>query len=198
MAPDGTQPHAPRRAVFLDRDGTINMEVHYLHRAADFVLIPGAAPAIRALNQAGYLVIVVTNQAGIARGYYDEAAVNVLHAHLQEVLQAQQARIDAFYLCPHHPDFTGVCTCRKPQPGMLLRAAAEWNIDLAGSWLIGDTESDIAAGTAAGCCTILVRTGYGTQAEAHRRHAAVVHPSTIVDDIGAAVRYVLNVDRQNN
>jgi D-glycero-D-manno-heptose 1,7-bisphosphate phosphatase len=181
-----------RRAVFIDRDGTLNVEVNYLHRVADLALTPGAAEAVRALNQAGYLTIVVTNQAGIARGYYDEAALHTLHAHLAAVLATADAHLDAIYFCPHHPDFGVPCDCRKPAPGMLLRAAAEHDLDLGRCWLIGDTAGDIEAGRAAGCRTVLVRTGYGTQTEAALDTRS--RPDAVQDDIGAAVRYILAQD----
>ncbi len=183
-----------RRAVFLDRDGTLNVEVNYLHRVADLVLIGGAAQAVKLLNDADYLTIVVTNQAGIARGFFDEEAVHVLHAELKAELAAAGARVDAIYLCPHHPDFTGVCDCRKPRPGMLRQAALEHSIELSHSWLIGDTWSDIGAGQAAGCRTILVRTGYGAQLEA-QLEAAAVRPAVVVDDLLAAVRFILTADQ---
>ena len=181
-----------RPAIFLDRDGTINVEVNYLHRIADFALIPGAAEAIKALNQAGLPVILVTNQAGIARGYYKEAAMRALHAHLRDVLAAEGAQIDAIYFCPHHPDYSGPCACRKPSPGMLQQAAAEHNIDLARSWLVGDTGSDIGAGHAVSCRTILVRTGYGAQFEAQLRAGAEPQPEAVVDDVAAAAAYILS------
>ncbi len=187
----------PRPAVFLDRDGTLNVEVNYLHRIADLELIPGAADAIRRLNQAGYLVVVVTNQAGIARGFFDVEAVTVLHAHLAAVLASDGARVDAFYFCPHHPEFTGTCACRKPEPGMLLQAAAEHGIELSRSWLIGDTAGDLGAGVAAGCRTVLVRTGYGSRMEAQLAEASR-QPEAVVDDIGAAVRYILAAERRNH
>lgn len=189
-----------RPAVFFDRDGTINVEVNYLHRIDDLVLVPGAAAAIRAVNRAGYQAILVTNQAGIARGYYDEAALRTLHAHLAEVLAAADARLDAIYFCPHHPDFGGACECRKPAPGMLLRAAAEHHLDLRRSWLVGDTLGDLGAGRAVGCRTVLVRTGYGARAEAELIHAEasviLPRPDAIVDDVGAAVRYLLQQDQR--
>ena len=180
-----------RPTVFLDRDGTLNVEVNYLHRIADLVLIPGAAAAIKRLNQAHYYVVVVTNQAGIARGYYDEAALHQLHEHLLSVLAAEGATIDAFYFCPHHPDFTGPCACRKPGTGMLLQAVQDLNIDLAHSWLVGDTASDLAAGREVGCRTVLVRTGYGRKTE-RDLVADEPHPIAIVDDIGAAIDFILN------
>ena len=119
----------PNKAIFFDRDGTLNVDVHYLHEPADFVWVEGAIEAIRWANEHGYLVIVVTNQSGIARGYYDEAAVHRLHDWMNEELARQGARIDAFYYCPHHPAgrvpaYTRICDCRKPAPGMLLRAMA--------------------------------------------------------------------------
>ena len=180
-----------RPTVFLDRDGTLNVEVNYLHRIADLVLIPGAAAAIKRLNQAYYYVVVVTNQAGIARGYYDEAALHQLHEHLLSVLAAEGATIDAFYFCPHHPDFTGPCACRKPGTGMLLQAVQDLNIDLAHSWLVGDTASDLAAGREVGCRTVLVRTGYGRKTE-RDLVADEPHPIAIVDDIGAAIDFILS------
>ncbi|MBV9788585.1 MAG: D-glycero-beta-D-manno-heptose 1,7-bisphosphate 7-phosphatase [Chloroflexi bacterium] len=183
-----------RRAVFLDRDGTLNVEVNYLHRIKDLVLVPGAAAAIRSLSQAGFSVIVVTNQAGIARGYYDETALHTLHEEIQRRLAAEGAQIDAFYFCPHHPDFGGACECRKPAPGMLKQAAQDHAIDLTHSWLIGDTSGDIGAGSAVGCRTILVRSGYGAQAEAALGSGITPQPEAIVDDLSAAAGYILSHD----
>lgn len=181
-----------RPAVFLDRDGTINVEVNYLHRITDLELIDGVAAAIRALNEAGLPVIVVTNQAGIARGYYDVCAVHALHAHLGAILAQQGARIDAFYFCPHHPDYSGRCACRKPEPGMLRQAAADYQIDLARSWFVGDSAADLGAARAVGCRAVLVRTGYGRAVEAQIIAGSLPHPEAIVDDIEAAVRLILD------
>ena len=156
----------PREAVFLDRDGTLIEEVHYLADPAQVRLIPGAADAVRKLNDAGVLVVVVTNQAGIARGYFPESRVATVHERLSALLAERGARIDAFYHCPHHPTegvgaYRVACECRKPKPGMLLAAARDFDLDLARSWMIGDKPCDAAAGTAAGCRTLLVRTGHG-------------------------------------
>lgn len=157
-----------RRAVFLDRDGTINIEKDYLFRPEDLEFIPGAPEAIARLNRAGFLVIVVTNQSGVARGYFGIEEVDRLHKYMQQQLSAFGATIDAFYICPHHPD-TGLdsfrvdCDCRKEKPGMLLQAAADWGIDLTGSFMVGDKDSDLLAGTAAGCRAFLVETGYGAR-----------------------------------
>lgn len=150
-------------AVFLDRDGTINIEKHYLHKIEDFEFIPGAPEAILRLNRAGYRVVIVTNQSGVARGYYSLEAVALLHAQLQECLNEIGAVVDGFYVCPHHPT-TGVCDCRKGKPGMLLHAARDLDLDLAASIIVGDKLSDIEAGIAAGCTPLLVLTGYGLDA----------------------------------
>ena len=155
-----------KRAVFLDRDGTINVEREYLADAEEFELIPGASLAIRRLKDAGFLLVVVTNQSGIGRGYYDEAALERIHARMQEELGAEGGRIDACYFCPHHPHhgigpYRQACACRKPLPGLLLQAAADLGIDLSASFMVGDKLSDVEAGLKAGCTPLLVMTGYG-------------------------------------
>ena len=179
-----------RRAVFLDRDGTINIEKDYLYQVNDFEFIPGVPEAIRLLNQAGIMVVVVTNQSGVARGYYTEDDVLNLHRHIAKELERDSAHVDAWLYCPHHPDGRGSyalpCNCRKPLPGMLQEAAARYDIDLENSVIIGDKLADVKAGMAAGCHTILVRTGYGATEE---RYAS---PHTIIsDDLLSAVKYLL-------
>lgn len=177
---------AQKRAVFIDRDGTINVEKEYLYRVDDFEFIPGAPQALRLLNEAGFLVVVVTNQSGVARGYFTEEDVGILHRHIAAELAKTGARVDAWYYCPHHPSGRGsyslACRCRKPLPGMLLEAALRHNIDLAKSVMIGDKLADVEAGQAAGCRTILVRTGYGADEEIR------ISPGTAVfDDLLAGV-----------
>ena len=151
-------------AIFIDRDGVINVEVSYLCDPDKTELIPGCADAIREIHRAGALAVVVTNQSGIARNMYDVAAMMQVHARIQRLLlqEGSDCTIDAFYYCPHHKEFSGECPCRKPAPGMLLNAAADLGIDLKKSSMIGDRISDLAAGSAAGCrqC-VLVLTGYG-------------------------------------
>lgn len=169
-----------REAVFLDRDGTLIEEVHYLAHPEQVRLIPGAAEAVRRLNALGALVVVVTNQGGVARGYFPEARVAEVHAHLAAVLAGHGAKVDAFYYCPHHPTegadpYRQVCECRKPKPGMLYAAARDLGIDLARSWMIGDKPCDAGAGRAAGCRSLLVRTGHGA------------HLPDAVDDLAAAI-----------
>lgn len=179
-----------KRAVFIDRDGTINVEKEYLYRADEFAFIPGVPEAIRLLNEAGYLVIVVTNQSGVARGYYTEEDVLQLHRYISFQLEQHGARVDAWQYCPHHPSGRGSyalpCRCRKPLPGMLVEAAGRYGVDLESSVMIGDKVVDMEAGAAAGCRTFLVRTGYGSQEEEHCRTGTMVF-----DDLPAAVQALL-------
>lgn len=182
-----------KRAFFLDRDGTINVEKEYLYQIHDFEFIRGVPEAIRMINEAGYLVVVVTNQSGVARGYYTEEDVEILHRHIAQQLAAHQAHVDLWLYCPHHPDGRGSyslpCTCRKPHPGMLKEAATRYNIDLEQSYMIGDKLADIGAGLAVGCRTVLVRTGYGAEEE------DMVSSSTLVsDDLLEAVKSLLTTD----
>ena len=156
-----------QKAIFFDRDGTINQYVGFLHSPDEFVLIDGVAEAIRKINSSGYLVIVVTNQPVIARGEVTYEGLEEIHNKMETLLGLEGAYIDGLYFCPHHPHkgFEGEvpelkidCDCRKPKPGMLLRAAEDFNIDLSKSWMIGDGENDVKAGVAAGCRTALICT----------------------------------------
>jgi D-glycero-D-manno-heptose 1,7-bisphosphate phosphatase len=155
-----------RPAVFLDRDGTLNKEVNYLHTIENFEWVPGAPQAVRRLNALGGPVLVVTNQSGVARGYYDEATVRRLHAWMNEELAEVGAKIDAFYFCPYHPEGTvekyrALSHCRKPNPGMFEEAIEEWDVDPARSFVVGDKNTDLIPGNELGMTTILVRTGHG-------------------------------------
>jgi D-glycero-D-manno-heptose 1,7-bisphosphate phosphatase len=152
--------------VFLDRDGTVNVEVHYLSEPRQLELLPTVAETISTLNAQGIAVVVVTNQAGVARGYFPEHRLEEIHQRLKQILAEQNAKIDGVYYCPHHPTaglgkYQMQCDCRKPMPGMLQQAARELNLDLSRSLMIGDRDSDLEAGANAGCQTALVRTGYG-------------------------------------
>jgi D-glycero-D-manno-heptose 1,7-bisphosphate phosphatase len=156
----------PRPAIFLDRDGVLIEDVHYLAAPEQVRLVPGSAEAIAALNRAGWPVVVVTNQAGVGKGLFPVEAVGEVHAHLSALLATFGATVAGYYFCPHHPEaeveaYRVRCDCRKPRPGMLLQAADELGLDLEQSWMIGDRVSDLEAGAAAGCRTVLVRTGYG-------------------------------------
>lgn len=137
-------------AVFFDRDGVLNVDTNYPHRPEDIVWIDGALDAVAAARRAGYLTFVVTNQAGIARGYYDEAALHELHGWMAGEFQKAGGGMDAFAFCPHHPDFSGPCVCRKPKPGMLLDLMSRFPVDKSSSFLVGDKQSDVDAAEAAG------------------------------------------------
>jgi D-glycero-D-manno-heptose 1,7-bisphosphate phosphatase len=156
--------HVP--GVFLDRDGTVIEEKHFLSRPEDVVLLPSAGETIARLNSLGIAVAVVTNQAGVARGYFPESRIAEVHERLDELLAEFGARIDRYEYCPHHPteglgEYRVDCDCRKPKPGMLTRSAAALKIDLSRSLMVGDRLGDLQAGANAGCRSALVRTGYG-------------------------------------
>ena len=177
---------APRRAVFLDRDGTVIADADYLADPSRLALIPGADAAIRRLKEAGFAVVVVTNQSGIARGLYSERDYHAVAARLDEVLAAAGAAPDGTYFCPHHPDFTGPCACRKPGTGLYLQASREHGLDPAGSWCVGDKLSDVLPARALGGRGILVRTGYGAQSEDR-----LPPEFRVADDLSGAVDLIL-------
>jgi len=153
-----------RRAVFLDRDGTIVRDVGYLKRTEDVCLLPGAPEALKSLKEAGFLLLVVTNQSAVARGWLTEPALLEIQREVERRLKAEGAGLDGFYYCPHLPEgtveqYARKCDCRKPQPGMLLRAARDWNVDPERSYVVGDSGRDVEAGRRAGCSTILIGGG---------------------------------------
>lgn len=146
----------PRKAIFLDRDGTLNADLGYVYRKEDWHWLPGVLEALAEFRRHDWALIVVTNQSGIARGYYSEADLASLQCWLNEDLSARGLRIDAWYHCPHLPEITGPCSCRKPAPGLLLKAASDLSLDLGESWMLGDSRRDLEAGLAAGCHTGLI------------------------------------------
>ncbi len=155
-----------KSAVFLDRDGTIIRDAEYLADPAGVALLPGAVEGLKQLQAAGYLLVVTTNQSGVARGYFNEQTVHAVNARLQAMLAENGVTLDGIYYCPHHsqgtvPEYTLACRCRKPQPGMLEDAQKDLQIDLSGSWVIGDKLADIQFGKSKQLGTILVLTGYG-------------------------------------
>lgn len=172
-----------RRAAFVDRDGTIVREKEYLADPAGVDLVPGAAEGLLALQEAGFAIVVVTNQSGIARGYYDEAAYRAVEAEVEARLLREGVRVLATYHCPHHPDFTGPCNCRKPAPGLFVRASRDHGLDPGASVFIGDRVRDVAAADELGGTAFLVRSGYGSE-EAPGAPAWV----RVVDDLAAAAR----------
>ncbi len=157
-----------RPAIFLDRDGTINVEVDFLSRVSDLALIEGAATAISRLAQAGFLIVVVTNQSGVARGYFDEHTVKSINSALAHMLEQGGARVDAWYYCPHHPEagyppYRTECSCRKPATGMVEQACQDLDIDIASSFVIGDSLRDMELAWNCGMGAVLVKTGHGTR-----------------------------------
>jgi D-glycero-D-manno-heptose 1,7-bisphosphate phosphatase len=186
-------------AVFLDRDGTLLVDVGYLDRIERLELFPWSVDAVRLLNRAGFRVVIVTNQAGVARGIIDESFVHQAHQFIGQMMTAGAAKLDAYYYCPHLADapleaYRKTCECRKPGPGMLRQAARDLDVDLQRSFAIGDRWHDIQAGQAAGARSILVRTGYGRTEEARPRKD--VRPAAVTDNLIEAVSWILaNADR---
>ena len=178
-----------RPAVFLDRDGTLNVEVDYLSDPADLQLLPGAGAAVARLNREGWLAVVVTNQSGVARGMLSEERLAEIHAELARQLKPFDAHLDGVYHCPHHPEigehpYRRVCECRKPLPGLLRDASRELDIDLSRSWIVGDSRRDLEAGAALGLPGILVTTGKPLEPSGDVTHHTVA-------DVGEAVDHIL-------
>ncbi len=183
------------RAVFIDRDGTISEEVGYINHASRFRLFPYSAAALKQLHENGYLAIVITNQAGVARGYFSEDMVQNIHRRMTDELTASGATLDAIYYCAHHPlvgdpPYRLDCDCRKPKPGLLLRAAREFDIDLSHSWMVGDRYSDIELGANAGVRSALVLSGYGRGEWEHKRDNWTIKPDLVAEDLLEAVRLI--------
>lgn len=182
--------------VFLDRDGTVCEEVGYVNHVERCRLLPKSAEAIKLLNQAGRRIAIVTNQAGVARGYFKEDMILAVHERLRGLLAEGGAYVDGIYYCPHHPTagappYRSVCECRKPLPGLVLRAARELAIDLTRSYMIGDSSRDVQAAQAAGVTSVLVLTGYGRGEWEHQRTRFVVPPAYVAEDLLDACRWIL-------
>ncbi|MBE9547677.1 MAG: D-glycero-beta-D-manno-heptose 1,7-bisphosphate 7-phosphatase [Proteobacteria bacterium] len=182
-------------AVFLDRDGTINEEVEYLSSLEELNIYPNSFEAIRLINESEMLAVVITNQSGVARGYFDDDFVRTVHSRINEILQEKGGYIDRFYYCPHHPTegkgrYLRSCDCRKPEPGMLIRASEELDIDLARSYMVGDAAKDIELAERVGAKGILVKTGYGKNVT-----SSDIKPAHIAEDILDAVKWIMK-DRQ--
>lgn len=181
-----------RRAVFLDRDGTINVEVGYLHQPSQVRLLPGVASAIADLREAGLAVVAVSNQSGIARGRFGLEEMLAVQAEVERQLQEAGAWLDGFYYCPHHPEgvvepFGAVCDCRKPAIGLLERAARELGLSLEGSFMVGDKRSDVACGYNAGLTSLLVTSGMPLEPAA----SLAEEPAQTLPDLAAAARWIL-------
>jgi D-glycero-D-manno-heptose 1,7-bisphosphate phosphatase len=176
-----------RRAAFIDRDGTLIVERDYLADPDGVEFVPGAVEALRRLRDAGFAIVVVTNQSGIARGLYTEDDFRAVQRRIEELLRAQDVVVDRTYWCPHHPDFTGPCDCRKPGTGMHRRAAAELGLALSRSAFVGDRLKDVLPAGELGGTGILVRTGYGEE-----EAAGAPGWVTVVDDLAAASELLLS------
>jgi D-glycero-D-manno-heptose 1,7-bisphosphate phosphatase len=188
-----------RRAVFIDRDGTISEEVGYVNHPARYRVFPYAAAAVKTLNDAGWLAILVTNQAGVARGYFAEELIAQVHSLLRQELERGGARLDAIYYCPHHPSVGAPpyrldCDCRKPKPGLIQRAARELDIDIAASWMVGDRYGDVLLARNAGVHAAFVLSGYGRGEWEYQRAGWQHQPDLVADDLLAAVREIIERD----
>ena len=179
-----------RPAVFLDRDGTLIAEVGYLGDPDGVALLPGVPDALRRLREAGYALVLVSNQAGVARGYFTEEDVLAVNGRLEEMLADEGLRLDGWEYCTHHPEVTGPCDCRKPAPGMLHRAARELDLDLARSWIVGDHPSDVEAGHRAGGRGILVLSGHTHEHDDELPKGVPGVP--VVPDLAAATDVILD------
>lgn len=191
------------RAVFIDRDGTISEEVGYINHPSRFRVFSYSAKAIKLLNEAGWLAIVITNQAGVARGYFTEDMIHTVHDRLEEDLKGAGAQLDAIYYCAHHPSvgeepYRFDCDCRKPKPGLVLRAASDLRIDLKQSWMIGDRYSDIEMARNAGVKSAFVLSGYGGGEWEYQRANWKYQPDLIADNLFEAVRKIVAVSPPNN
>ena len=184
------------RAVFLDRDGTVNEEVGYLRDLDQLRLIPGAGAAIKRLNEAGLKVVLVTNQSGVARGYFPESLVHEAHERLAQMLGKEGARIDAVYYCPHHPTagnahYTMTCACRKPGTGLIDQAARDLGIDVKRSYVVGDKWSDVELGQRAGAHSILVQSGFAPDDPGNKRPLHIKDPDFIARTLTEAADWII-------
>jgi len=185
-----------RRAVFIDRDGTISEEVGYINHLSRFRLFSYAAPAIRHLNENDWLAVLVTNQAGVARGYFSEDMIKAVHGAMIAELESSGAKLDAVYYCAHHPSvgeppYRFDCECRKPKPGLIVRAAEKYDIDLDESWMVGDRYSDVELARNAGLKSAFVLSGYGRGEWEHQRAAWTEQPDLIAENLLEAVQMIV-------
>jgi D-glycero-D-manno-heptose 1,7-bisphosphate phosphatase len=185
-----------RQAVFLDRDGTINEQAGYVNHISRFVLLPGTAEAIRLLNSHDYLAIIITNQSGVARGYFPMELVDKVHNHLKDLLRKEGATIDGIFVCPHYPggevrEYGIDCNCRKPRPGLIQTALENFDIDVSRSYVIGDRNTDMKLAAQCGLKGILVRTGYGMGELEYVLPQSQVKPNHVADDLLDAVLWII-------
>jgi D-glycero-D-manno-heptose 1,7-bisphosphate phosphatase len=194
-AAEGGQLKKP--AVFIDRDGTINEQMGYINHISRFMLLPGTAEGIRLLNDHGYLVIIVSNQSGVARGYFPMDLVNEVHDHMRVLLERDNARVDGIFFCPHYPkgklpEYNRVCECRKPKTGLIKMACRDFDIDMANSYVIGDRCTDIELARNAGLKGILVKTGYGLGDLEYVFPHLPFKPFHVADDLLDAAKWIVD------
>ncbi len=192
-----------QRAVFMDRDGTISEEIGYVNHPSRYRVFPYAAEAVRLLNENGWLAVLVTNQAGVARGYFTENLIGSVHDVLKDGLARGDAKLDAIYYCAHHPSvgeppYRFDCDCRKPKPGLILRAAADLDIELASSWMIGDRYSDIELAHNAGVHSAFVLSGYGRGEWEYQREAWKRQPDLVAEDLLEAVKKIIETNKSED
>jgi D-glycero-D-manno-heptose 1,7-bisphosphate phosphatase len=185
-------------AIFMDRDGTLSHEVGYVNHLSRFRLYPYAVDAVRLINRSGFLAVVVTNQAGVARGYFPESLVHEVHGALRTAMERGGARLDGLYVCLHHPSageppYREDCDCRKPRPGLLRRAEAELGVDLRRSWVVGDRRNDVEVAWNAGARAALVRSGYGLGELTYHAPAWPRQPDLVADHLLEAVQKIVAV-----
>jgi D-glycero-D-manno-heptose 1,7-bisphosphate phosphatase len=183
-------------AIFMDRDGTLCHEVGYVNHLSRFRLFPYAVEAVRIVNRSGFLAVVVTNQAGVARGYFPESLVHDVHAGMRAAMDAGGARLDGLYTCVHHPTvgeppYRKDCDCRKPRPGLLRQAEADLGIDLRKSWMVGDRRNDMEVAWNVGARAALVRTGYGLGELTYHAGAWPRQPDVVADHLLEAVQKIV-------
>ncbi len=188
-----------QRAVFLDRDGTLNEEMGYINHASRFILFDFTLEAIRLLNKAGFMVFVITNQSGLARGYFDEKLLDEIHKGFLEKARSEEAVIEKIYFCPHHKDgvvekYKKECNCRKPKPGMLLQAQKDYDLDLKKSYMIGDRYKDVQFGQANGLKSIMVLTGYGLGEYTYEKKNWLKQPDYICQNVLEAAHIIQKVE----
>ncbi len=186
-----------KAAVFLDRDGTINEQMGYINHISRFVLLPDVGRAIRRLNEQGIPVVVVTNQSGLARGYFPDSLLDEVNSKMNAELARDGAHIDGLYICPHHPEakqekYRQTCSCRKPKIGLLEQAATELNLDLSRSFMVGDRWSDLKCGASAGATPILVLTGYGRGDQLYIGPQQEIQPAFTAENLNEAVDWIFS------
>jgi D-glycero-D-manno-heptose 1,7-bisphosphate phosphatase len=184
-------------AVFIDRDGTINEQMGYVNHVNRFIILPGVLQAIRMLNRHGFLVLVISNQSGVARGYYSLDLVKTLHLLLVTRVREKKGNIDGIFFCPHHPEgsvreFSRDCNCRKPKTGLIQQACESFEIDLQRSYVVGDMYTDIELAHRAGITGVMVKTGYGLGEIEYILPQKTVRPAHIAEDLLDAARWILN------